>query len=101
MAVEYKGFGLTDQVAIVTGPSQSIGRAIAVGLAKAGAHVALAPRPSHDRNAIAGLTQEIEALFRVLSRNDIQAWADRFLAALERQPARASPLQDMASIGIQ
>jgi NAD(P)-dependent dehydrogenase (short-subunit alcohol dehydrogenase family) len=64
MPVNYTGFGLTDQVAIVTGPSQGIGRAIALGLAKAGAHLALAPRPNHDRAAIASLTQEIESLGR-------------------------------------
>ena len=51
-------------MAIVTGPSQGIGRAIAVGLATAGADVALAPRPSHDRQAIAGLIAEIESLGR-------------------------------------
>ena len=35
-----------------------------MGLAKAGAHVALAPRPAYDRAAIASLTQEIESLGR-------------------------------------
>ena len=64
MAVDYAGFGLSGKVAIVTGPSQGIGRAIAIGLAKAGADVALAPRPSHDRQAITGLIAEIEALGR-------------------------------------
>ena len=49
MPADYAAFGLTGKVAIVTGPSQGIGRAIAVGLAKAGADVALAPRPTHDR----------------------------------------------------
>ena len=46
MQADYAAFGLTGKVAIVTGPSQGIGRAIAVGLAKAGADVALAPRPN-------------------------------------------------------
>ncbi len=32
------------------------------------------------------------ALFRVLSANDIQHWADRFLSALTRPPVTASPL---------
>ena len=64
MQADYTAFGLNGQVAIVTGPSQGIGRAIAVGLAKAGADVALAPRPSHDRQAIDGLIVEIESLGR-------------------------------------
>ncbi|MCC7123649.1 MAG: SDR family oxidoreductase [Acidobacteria bacterium] len=64
MSVNYAGFGLDGKVAIVTGPSQGIGRAIAVGLAKAGADVVLAPRPNHDRAAIESLTEEIHALGR-------------------------------------
>jgi NAD(P)-dependent dehydrogenase (short-subunit alcohol dehydrogenase family) len=64
MQADYAAFGLNGQTAIVTGPSQGIGRAIAVGLAKAGADVALAPRPEHDRQAIAGLVLEIEGLGR-------------------------------------
>jgi 2-dehydro-3-deoxy-D-gluconate 5-dehydrogenase len=62
--VDYAAFGLDGQVAIVTGPSQGIGRAIAIGLAKAGADLALAPRPSHDPQAIASLIREIEAAGR-------------------------------------
>jgi len=42
-----------------------------------------------------------QAVFRVLARNDIQYWADRFLAALERTPAPASRLEQLASIGLQ
>jgi trehalose 6-phosphate synthase len=34
-----------------------------------------------------------DALFQVLSHNDIQRWADRFLAALEREPRAPSPLE--------
>ncbi len=64
MPADYAAFGLDGQVAIVTGPSQGIGRAIALGLAKAGADLSLAPRPAHDRAAIASLVQEIEGLGR-------------------------------------
>jgi trehalose 6-phosphate synthase len=40
-----------------------------------------------------------DALFRVLSHNDIQHWADRFLTALERKPEPLSPLEQMPSVG--
>jgi trehalose 6-phosphate synthase len=40
-----------------------------------------------------------DALFRVLSHNDIQHWADRFLAALEREPMALSRLEQMPSGG--
>ena len=36
-----------------------------------------------------------DALFRVLSHNDIQHWADRFLATLEREPTALSQLEKM------
>ena len=39
MSVDYSSFGLQDKIAIVTGASQGIGRAIAVGLAQAGRHM--------------------------------------------------------------
>jgi len=39
------------------------------------------------------------SLLRVLSRNDIQRWAERFLAALERKPKAISKLEQMHSLG--
>ena len=39
-----------------------------------------------------------DALFQVLSHNDIQHWADRFLAALEREPTALSQLEQMPSV---
>lgn len=36
LIADYSSFGLQDKIAIVTGPSQGIGRAIAMGLAQAG-----------------------------------------------------------------
>jgi len=33
-----------------------------------------------------------KAMFEVLSRNDIQSWADRFLSVLQREPARSTLL---------
>ncbi|MGB6722173.1 MAG: trehalose-6-phosphate synthase, partial [Terracidiphilus sp.] len=40
-----------------------------------------------------------DALFQVLSHNDIQHWADRFLTALEREPRPLSRLEQMPSVG--
>ena len=40
-----------------------------------------------------------DSLFRVLSHNDIQHWADRFLTALERKPRGLSQLEQMHSVG--
>jgi trehalose 6-phosphate synthase len=45
--------------------------------------------------------QRYEALFRVISRNDIQLWADRFLSALSRLPASPSRYEQLAAISIQ
>jgi trehalose 6-phosphate synthase len=39
-----------------------------------------------------------DSLFQVLSRNDIQHWADRFLVTLEREPQALSQLEQMPSL---
>jgi len=62
--MDYSGFGLHDKIAIVTGASQGIGRAIAIGLAQAGAHVVLAKHPDGKNDAIQEVQAEIEALGR-------------------------------------
>jgi NAD(P)-dependent dehydrogenase (short-subunit alcohol dehydrogenase family) len=62
--MDYSSFGLRDKVAIVTGGSQGIGRAIALGLAQAGAHVVLAKFPDKRQDEIKAVKAEIEALGR-------------------------------------
>jgi NAD(P)-dependent dehydrogenase (short-subunit alcohol dehydrogenase family) len=64
MSVDYSSFGLQDQIAIVTGASQGIGRAIAVGLAQAGAHLVLAKFPDGRQTEIKEVQSAIEALGR-------------------------------------
>ena len=62
--VDYSGFGLLDKIAVVTGASQGIGRAVALGLAQAGAHLVLAKYPEKRQDEIKAVQAEIEALGR-------------------------------------
>ena len=64
MAADYSSFGLRDKVAIVTGASQGIGKAIALGLAQAGAHVVLAKYPDGRDDKVRQVQSDIEALGR-------------------------------------
>jgi 2-dehydro-3-deoxy-D-gluconate 5-dehydrogenase len=64
MAQDYSSFGLKDKIAIVTGASQGIGRAVALGLAQAGTHLLLAKHPSGRQDEIKQVQREIEALGR-------------------------------------
>lgn len=61
---DYSSFGLKDKIAVVTGASQGIGKAIALGLAQAGAHVVLAKYPGPRMEEIEQLKSEIESLGR-------------------------------------
>ncbi len=62
--MDFTNFGLSDKIAVVTGASQGIGRAIALGLAQAGAHVVLAKYPEKRQDEIIAVQSEIEALGR-------------------------------------
>ena len=64
MSADYSSFGLSDKIAIVTGASQGIGRAIAMGLAQAGAHLVLAKYPEGRQDAIRQVQADIEGLGR-------------------------------------
>ncbi len=75
-------FALDGKIAIVTGASRGIGRAVALAFAAAGADVAVAARSQADLEAVAG---EIQALGRravavptdVTLRDDLQSLIDR------------------------
>jgi NAD(P)-dependent dehydrogenase (short-subunit alcohol dehydrogenase family) len=62
--LDFSSFGLQDKIAVVTGASQGIGRAIALGLAQAGAHLVLAKYPDKQQDQIKAVQAEIEALGR-------------------------------------
>lgn len=62
--MDYTSFKLSGKVAVVTGASQGIGRAIALGLAQAGADLVLAKYPGIRQEQIKAAEAEIEALGR-------------------------------------
>ncbi len=87
--MDYSSFGLLDKVAIVTGASQGIGRAIAIGLARAGAHVVLAKYPDKRQEEIKAVQQEVEALGRkaMIVQTDV-AQVDQVRALVDQTQCR-------------
>src|ERR1700749_4529559 len=81
----YSSFGLQDKIAIVTGASQGIGRAIALGLAHAGAHLVLAKYPDKRQEEINAVQSEIEALGRkaIIVQTDV-AKVDQVRALMDQ-----------------
>ncbi len=83
--VDYSSFGLLDKIAVVTGASQGIGRAVALGLAQAGAHLVLAKYPERRQDEIKAVHAEIEALGRkaIIVQTDV-AEVDQVRALMEK-----------------
>jgi 2-deoxy-D-gluconate 3-dehydrogenase len=89
MARDYSSFGLAGKVAVVTGASEGIGRVLAIGLAEAGAHVALVSRT---RSRLEEAAAEIEAMggkalvvpTDVSDLAQIQAMADKVVETFGR-----------------
>ena len=90
--MDYSSFGLKDKVAVVTGASQGIGKAIALGLAEAGVHVVLAKHPGPRMAEIEEVKTLIEGMGRkalivqtdVAIVADVQALMDRTVAEFGR-----------------
>ena len=83
--VDYSSFGLLDKIAVVTGASQGTGRAVALGLAQAGAHLVLAKYPEKRQDEIKAVQAEIEALGRkaIIVQTDV-AEVDQVRALMEK-----------------
>lgn len=82
-------FLLTDQVAIVTGGSQGIGRGIAIGLAEAGADVVVGARTQADLDEVVARVEEtgrraVAVVADVLVADDRQRLVDAALATYGR-----------------
>src|SRR5690554_7411311 len=84
---------LKGSIALVTGASRGIGKAIALGLAGAGADVALAARSVDELEEVAGACRElgVRALVLPLDLTDldaIPAAVERCVAELDRKSTR-------------
>src|SRR5947209_17685764 len=92
-------FDLTGSVALVTGGNRGIGRGIALGLARAGADIAIAAR---DQDRTAAVVEEVRALGRralgipcdVTQRCQVQAAVD----LVQRELGKLSILVNNAGV---
>lgn len=77
MSQDYSSFGLKEKVAVVTGPSQGIGRACAIAFAQAGADLVLVEHPDFHHEALKELVSEIEGIGRraVVAPTDVSSVA--------------------------
>lgn len=91
---------LAGQVAIITGASRGIGRAIALALAGAGSHVALAARSPGDLDAVAreAESRDVQALAVPTDMRDAEAVARMVRLTLERF-GRVDTLINNAGLG--
>jgi 2-deoxy-D-gluconate 3-dehydrogenase len=85
----FPGFDLTDKIALVTGAGRGIGRDAALGLAQAGAHLAVTSRSEHELRSLADEVRAIgpraEAFPADLQRvSDIRAMVRRVEEAFGR-----------------
>ncbi|MEI2706992.1 MAG: SDR family NAD(P)-dependent oxidoreductase [Ilumatobacteraceae bacterium] len=94
------GITLSDHVAIVTGAAQGLGEAIAVGLAGAGAAVALCDRQADRLDRVAGAlrAQGADVLASVLDVRDVGA-VQGFVAEVARRWGRVDTLVNNAGGG--
>jgi NAD(P)-dependent dehydrogenase (short-subunit alcohol dehydrogenase family) len=86
--VDYSSFGLKDKIAIVTGASQGIGKAIAIGLAQAGAHLVLAKHPGPRMEDILQVQADIQSLGRkaIIVMTDVSR-VDQIQALMDKAKA--------------
>src|SRR5579884_1896252 len=92
---DFPRFDLSGQVALVTGATRGLGRAIALAMANAGADLALGLR---DVNADAGLAAEIERLGRrALALQMDVAHIDQIFAAIDKTAAHFGRLDTLVN----
>jgi len=81
-------FDLSGRVAIVTGGNRGIGRAIALALAKAGAHVAIAARDAHRTTEVVAELEALATEFAAPTASGATAASERHAHASAGTPTR-------------
>ena len=92
-------FDLSGKVALVTGASRGLGKAMAIALAKAGCHVALNARSADSLKSVA---EEIQRLGRrtFLAAGDVgdESQVDQFVKAIQKEFGRIDILVNNAGV---